>query len=154
VPPSITETLYTTIKTRLETILTDSSYSLNGTLRSVQLKTLAWAGGERPELNTIADLPTIIVSDISTDDSSAEQVDTWTRTVTGQCWFVSTDGDLLPLLRAYEDMLRALDPAELPKFNLAGFGRSYVDAFGNAVEGVLLTFTGTYRTDMSDPTVE
>ncbi len=149
-PLSLTEAFYTNVKTRLEAILTDPTYSLYGTLHSVQLKAHRQAGGEQPEVNLFAS-PTIIVSDLG-DDSTSEEVDTWVRNVTGQCWYATTDGDLLNLIRAYEDMLRALNPAELPGFTLATYSRSYQDPFTQEqIEGVILTFSGTYRASFDDP---
>ena len=152
-PLSRTETFYSTVKTRLELILSDSSYSLHGTLRSVQLQTYQLAG-EQAATNSLVER-TIIVSDLGSDESSEEQVDTWTRRVRGQAWYASTDGDLLSTIRAYEDMLRALNPAEIPGFTLARYGRSYADPFtAESIPGVILSFEGTYRSSFADPSTE
>lgn len=152
-PASLTELFYETVKTRLEQILSDDSYSLHGTLRSVQLKTYHLAG-EQAETNRLSE-PTIIVSDLGSDESSAEQVDTWTRTIRGQAWYASDDGDLIATIRAYEDMLRALNPAEIPGFLEASYSRSYADPFTQeSIPGVILTFEGIYRSSFADPTTE
>jgi len=154
VPVSLTETFFLAVKTRLELILSDTSYSLNSKLRSVQLSTYRLAG-EQVATNTLLE-PTIIVSDLGSEDDSTVQVDTWERSIRGMAWYTSgDDGDLVSMIRAYEDMLRALNPAELPDFTLARYSRSYADPFTQeSLPGVILTFEGTYHSSLSDPSTE